>query len=176
MLGHCQRHYAKKETVYQETVKCLQESCGHYPRIHSFYQKELQERGNERAALASRASAIEAVHSVREQEAQAQLKVMSAFIQKTLGLKYTDEISRLRVESSFHSQQRGALQQQLQQVRNLHLQMKEHFGKEAHNAFDEVVAKAAKREAQFVAGIQAGTVEPLLKQQLEQALGDVETA
>ena len=48
--------------------------------------------------------------------------------------------------------------------------------KEPQKALDEVVAKAAKREAQFVTSIQAGTVEPLLKQQLEQALGDVETA
>ena len=38
------------------------------------------------------------------------------------------------------------------------------------------VAKAAKRESQCVTSIQAGTAEPLRKQQLEQALGDVETA
>ena len=50
------------------------------------------------------------------------------------------------------------------------------FGKEAQKALDEGVAKAAKREAQLVAGIQAGTAEPLFKQQLEQALGAVETA
>ena len=54
--------------------------------------------------------------------------------------------------------------------------MKEHFWKDAQKAVDDVVAKARKREAQFVAGIQAGTVEPLFKQQLEQGLGDVETA
>ena len=54
--------------------------------------------------------------------------------------------------------------------------MKEHFVKEARKAVDEVVAKATTREAQLVNSIHAGTVEPHLKQQLEQALGDVETA
>ena len=87
---------------------------------------------------------------------------MSVIAEKKLELKYTDEVSRLRAESSFHLQQCGSLQQQLQQVRNLHLQMKEHFGKESQKALDEVVAKAVKREAQLVAGIQAGTAEPLL--------------
>ena len=101
---------------------------------------------------------------------------MSALTEKKIELKYTDEISRLRAESSFYLQQCGSLQQQLHQVHNLHLQMKEHFWKEAQEALDEVVAKAAKRDAQVVAGIQVGTAEPLLKQQLEHALGDVETA
>ena len=54
--------------------------------------------------------------------------------------------------------------------------MKEHFVKETQTALDEVVAKAVTREAQLVNSIHAGTVEPLFKQQLEQALGDVETA
>ena len=86
---------------------------------------------------------------------------MSALTEKQLELKYTDGILRLRAESSFHSQQCGSLQQQLQQVRNLRFQIEEHFGKETQKALDKVVAKAVKREAQFVAGIQAGTVEPL---------------
>ena len=54
--------------------------------------------------------------------------------------------------------------------------MKKHFGKEAQRCLDKVVAEAAKREAQLVANIKAGTVEPLFKQQLEQALIAVETA
>ena len=29
-LDHYQRNYAEKEAVYQETVKCIQESCGQY--------------------------------------------------------------------------------------------------------------------------------------------------
>ena len=128
-LDHFLRNYAEKEAVYQESVKCLQESWGQYSRIQLFYQKELQELGNERAAIACRASAIEAAHCAREQGAQAQLKGMSALIVKTIELKYTDEISRLRAESSCYLQQCGSLQQQLHQVRNLHLQMKEHFGK-----------------------------------------------
>ena len=57
---------------------------GQYQRVQSFYEKELQELGNERAALAFRASAIEAAHSVREQVAQAQLKAMSALTDKKL--------------------------------------------------------------------------------------------
>ena len=47
--------------------------------------------------------------------------------------------------------------------------MKEHFVKEARKALDEVVAKAAEREAQLVTSIHAGTVEPLLEQHLVQA-------
>ena len=134
VLDHYHRNYEEKEAVYRETVRCLQESWGQYQRIQSLYQKEFQKLGNERAALASRASAIEAACSVREQESQAQLKAMSVIAEKQLELKYTDEILRLRAESSFHSQQCGSLQQQLQQVRNLHLQMKEHFGKETQKA------------------------------------------
>ena len=62
----------------------------------------IQELGNERAALASRASAIEAACSVREQQSQVQLKAMSVVAEKRFELRYTDEISKLRAESSFH--------------------------------------------------------------------------
>ena len=116
MLDHYQRNYEEKEAVYQEAVKRLQESWGQYQRIQSFYQKELQELGNERATLTSRASAIEAAQSVREQERQAQLKVRSAITKKRLEETYADAFAKLRDECAFQTQQCGALQQQLQQV------------------------------------------------------------
>ena len=84
VLDQYQRNYKEKEAVYRETVRCLQESRGQHQRIQSFYQKELQELGNERAALASRASAIEAACSVREQQSQAQLKVCRLLWRKGL--------------------------------------------------------------------------------------------
>ena len=68
------------------------------------------------------------------------------------------------------------MQRQLQQVHNFNRQMKEHFENQAQRCLDKVVAEAAKREAQLVANMKAGTIEPLFNKQLEQALIAVEKA
>ena len=54
--------------------------------------------------------------------------------------------------------------------------MKEHYWKEAQKFLNLVAAEVAKREAQLIANIQSGTVELIFKQQLEQALVEVERA
>ena len=61
--------HAEQEAVYQEKVRYHKKSWEQHQHVQSFYEKELQELGNERAALASRASAIEAAHSVRTRSA-----------------------------------------------------------------------------------------------------------
>ena len=124
----------------------------------------------------SHGNSIEAVHSVREQEKHVQLNAMFAITEKKLEEKYVDALARLRDACNFQSQQCGALQQQLQQACNLQRQMKEHYGKEAQKCVNLVAAEAAKREAQLIANIQSGTVELIFKQQLEQALVEVERA
>ena len=52
--------------------------------------------------------------------------------------------------------------------------MNEDYGKEAQKCVNMFAAEAAKREAQLIANIHTGTVAPILKQQLEQVLVDVE--
>ena len=176
VLDLYRKTYAEEEAVYEEKFKCHKESWEQYQRLQIFYANELKELGSKRAAVAFRYCAIEAVHSVREQERQAQLKATSAITEKKLQEKYADTLAKLRDECNFQLQQCGALQQQLQQVHNLQRQMKEHYGKEAQRCLDQVAAEAARREAQLIASIQAGTVEPVLKQQLEQALIAAERA
>ena len=95
VLDLYKKAYAEQEAVYQEKVRCHKGSLQQYQHVQSFYEKEFQELGNERATLASRASAIEAVHSVREQERQAQLKAMSAITETMFEEKYTDTFAKL---------------------------------------------------------------------------------
>ena len=90
--------------------------------------------------------------------------------------KYDDALAKLRDECNCQSQQCGALQQQLQHAYKLQRRMKEHFWKEAQKCVNLVAAEATKREAQLIANMQSGTVEPILKQLLEQALVEVERA
>ena len=78
-----QRNHAEKEAVCQEQLKCVYESWRQYQHVQMFYEKELKEIRVERASLASRVSSIEAAHSVRAQEAPAQLHVMSALTEKS---------------------------------------------------------------------------------------------
>ena len=54
--------------------------------------------------------------------------------------------------------------------------MREHYGKEAQKHIDSVVADAARREAELINNIQAGAVDPALRQQLEQVRRDAECA
>ena len=63
-----------------------------------FYENEIKELVNERAALAFRYSAIEAVHSIREQEKQVQLKVLFAMTKNKLEGNYADTFAKLREE------------------------------------------------------------------------------
>ena len=83
---------------------------------------------------------------------------------------------KLREECDFLAQQNGALQQQLRQAHDHQAQMREHYGKEAQRHIDSVVANAARREAELVASIQAGVVDLVLRQQLEQVRQEVECA
>ena len=139
--------YAEEEAVYEEKFKCHKESWEQYQRLQIFYANELKELGSERAAVASCYSAIEAAHSVREQEKQFQLKAMFAITKTMLEDKYVDTRAKLLEDFNFQSQQRGALQQQLQQAYDLQRQMKEHYGKETEKCVNLVAAEAAKREA-----------------------------
>ena len=131
-----------------------------------FHASGVDELAHERAALASRAAAIEAANSIPEQERQAQVTAMSAIAERRLEEKYTETLVKLREECVFHAQQNGALQQQLRHAHNHQAQMREHYWKEAQRHIDSVVANAARREAELVASIQAGVVDPVLRQQL----------
>ena len=69
MVDVYQWNYAQKEAVYQDKVRCLQESWKQYQHVQIFDEKEFQEIGIERANLASCVSSIEVAHSVRERSA-----------------------------------------------------------------------------------------------------------
>ena len=84
VLDVYRKTYAEEEAVYEEKFKCHKESWEQYQRLQICYANELKELGSKRAAVAFRYSAIEAVHSVREQERQAQLKAMYAITEKKL--------------------------------------------------------------------------------------------
>ena len=98
-------------------------SVGTSPAITVVSGDVVNELADERAALAFRAAAIEAANNIREQERQAQLKVMSAIAERGLEEKYSETLVKLREECDFLAQQNGALQQQLRQAHDHQAQM-----------------------------------------------------
>ena len=122
------------------------------------------------------AAAMEAASGIREQERLVQLKVTCAISERGLEEKYSETLVKLREEYDFLTQQNGALQPQLRQAHDHQAQMRENYWKEAQRHIESVVANAARREAELVASIQAGVVDPVLRQQLEQVRREAECA
>ena len=60
--------YTAKEVVYEEKFKCRCDPCEQFHRLQMFHESGVKELASERAALASRAAAIEAADRIREQE------------------------------------------------------------------------------------------------------------
>ena len=161
-------------------IEYQQQAWNQFKQVEIWYQNNVREFACERAALASQKVFLEAAINVRDQEKQVSLRMLSAIAEKRLDDRYRVTLENLTQERESFMQQIGVLQQQLQQqskeAEDFQTQVQDYYRTEAQKAVDTIAAQAKAREADIVASIEAGSVAPVVEQQLFQMRVDLREA
>ena len=168
------------QAVIDETIEYQQQAWNQFKQVEIWYQNNVREFASERAALVTQKVFLEATINFRDQEKQVSLRMLSAIAEKRLDDRYRVTLNNFMQERKSFMQQIGVLQQQLQQqsrdAKDFQTQVQEYYRTEAQKAVDTIAAQAKAREADIVASIEAGSVAPVVEQQLFQMRVDLREA